>query len=304
MMSSWKLAGHLRSIVRSTNVAAMIRFGVQRTVASSVPEPESAAIKPEKDAHAQTGFTINPDIRFGYPEFLPNPWPIHRNAIREKLERQDMINRRTHVNIPIFFVGSIVAVTQANSHSPEKTGRFLGICIRKENPGLRASFLLRNVIDDTAVEILYYMYDPTILRIDVLRLEKRLDTDLLYLRDSLLEYSTFPQDMEPEFLAEGAEVPLNPIQVKLNPRPWRIRYERKDYKGIQDIPVTNRMKRIGAALKKPWVKYDLMKTYRSTIPEEEQREIFSEVYSDLQKQEIVRKKIRRRTQFVPPKKSG
>jgi large subunit ribosomal protein L19 len=57
------------------------------------------------------------------------------------------------------------------------------------------------------------MYSPVIQKIDVLRLEKRLDNELLYLRDALPEYSTFPLDMEPEYLPEGAVVPVNPIKV-------------------------------------------------------------------------------------------
>lgn len=53
------------------------------------------------------------------------------------------------------------------------------------------------------MEIFYEMYDPSIHKIDVLRLEKRLDDELLYLRDALPEYSTFDTDMQPEVLAAG-----------------------------------------------------------------------------------------------------
>lgn len=56
------------------------------------------------------------------------------------------------------------------------------------------------------VEIFYEMYDPTIHKIDVLRLEKRLDDELLYLRDALPEYSTFDPNMQPEILSEGEKV--------------------------------------------------------------------------------------------------
>lgn len=59
----------------------------------------------------------------------------------------------------------------------------------------------------------YHLYDPTIEKIEVLRLEKRPDEELLYLRDALPEYSTFPFDMEPEFLPDGAPVPVNMTQV-------------------------------------------------------------------------------------------
>lgn len=59
----------------------------------------------------------------------------------------------------------------------------------------------------------YDLYDPTIQKIQVLRLEKRLDEKLLYLRDALPEYSTFPFDMDPEILPEGTPVPINPVQA-------------------------------------------------------------------------------------------
>ena len=68
-------------------------------------------------------------------------------------------------------------------------------------------------IHQTGVEIKYEMYSPLLQSIEVLRLEKRLDDELLYLRDALPMYSTFPLDMEPEVLQEGAPVPVNPIKV-------------------------------------------------------------------------------------------
>lgn len=53
------------------------------------------------------------------------------------------------------------------------------------------------------VEIKYEMYDPTLHKVEVLKLEKRLDDELLYLRDALNEYSTFDVNMDAEILAEG-----------------------------------------------------------------------------------------------------
>lgn len=47
------------------------------------------------------------------------------------------------------------------------------------------------------------MYDPSIHKIEVLKLEKRLDDELLYLRDALPEYSTFDPKMQAEILPEG-----------------------------------------------------------------------------------------------------
>lgn len=85
--------------------------------------------------------------RHVYPEFLPDPKIEFRNRIREKLERSDMIARRTQVDIPEFYVGSILAVTSSDKHTPGKNIRFTGICIKREGCGLRAKFILRNVID-------------------------------------------------------------------------------------------------------------------------------------------------------------
>lgn len=43
--------------------------------------------------------------RLVYPEFLPDPTPKWRNSLREKLERADMLRRRTQIDIPEFYVG-------------------------------------------------------------------------------------------------------------------------------------------------------------------------------------------------------
>lgn len=113
--------------------------------------------------------TVSLDHRFIYPEFLPDPNPLHRNYIREKLERMDMIARRSQINIPEFYVGSILAVTYSEPHAPGKENRFVGICIQRKGCGLRASFLLRNVVDNQGVEVLFNMYDPSLQTIDCLR---------------------------------------------------------------------------------------------------------------------------------------
>ncbi|XP_049776254.1 39S ribosomal protein L19, mitochondrial isoform X2 [Schistocerca cancellata] len=154
------------------------------------------------------------------------------------------------------------------------------------------------------VEIMYDMYNPTIHKIEVLRLEKRLDEELFYLRDALPEYSTFSFNMEAEVLPEGAPVPINPLKVKLKPRPWHDRWERKDLKGVESLDIPEKHIKRAAELATPWEKYDLMKQYRATIPEEEQREIFSEIQSELHKLEISRRRIKRTRTFVKPKKKA
>lgn len=91
-----------------------------------------------------------------------------------------------------------------------------------------------------------------------------MDSHLRYLRDAPPEHSTFPFDMEPEYLQEGTQVPINDVKIKLNSPPWLEKWEIQDLKGIE-ISITQlsekRQKKYEAS-KKPWEKYDLMKTYR------------------------------------------
>lgn len=159
------------------------------------------------------GYNLPHDFRFKYVEFFPLPNAEWRNELRERLERLDMLARRKMVDIPEFYVGSVLAVTTTDRHCPGKKNRFVGICIQRTYAGLKATFLLRNVIDNQGVEINYELYSPLILRIEVLKLEKRLDEELIYLRDAPPEYSTFPFDMEPQIQARGSPVLLNEIKV-------------------------------------------------------------------------------------------
>lgn len=133
--------------------------------------------------------------------------------MREKLERRDMMSRRKNVLIPEFYVGSIVAVTSSDVHSPGKTVRFLGICIHRRMEGLKSTFILRNVVQHQGVEVIYDLYSPTIQRIEVIKLEKRLDNELFYLRDAPLEYSTFPMDMHADFIDPNDDIPINTLKV-------------------------------------------------------------------------------------------
>lgn len=89
-----------------------------------------------------------------------------------------------------------------------------------------------------------------------------MDSHLRYLRDAPAEYSTFPFNMEPEYLPENAPVPVNNIKVKLNPRPWLEKWERQELKGITELELSEKRIRKAEAAAKPWEKYDLMKRYR------------------------------------------
>nr|XP_022905409.1 39S ribosomal protein L19, mitochondrial [Onthophagus taurus] len=268
----------------------------------SILSKSTVAVKIEQNEEPQKNNLA--DYRFKYPEFLPDPKIEFRNSLREKLERKDMLARRTQIDIPEFYVGSILSVTSADKHTLGKPQKFVGICIKREGCGLRAKFILRNIIEQQGVEILYELYDPSIQKVEVLKLEKRLDDELLYLRDALPEYSTFDVNMEAEQLPDGAPVPVNSLKVKLKPRPWLERWERKNLKGVQDLGLPERFYKRAEELAKPWEKYDLMKEYMRTIPEEEQKEIYSEIQTHLQKLDITKRKMKRKRTFVQPVKLG
>ncbi|XP_047508300.1 39S ribosomal protein L19, mitochondrial [Pieris napi] len=278
-----------------------------RSCLSSLPEKveKTNADEDEMTRIGRRPRSQNPmlEYRHIYPEFLPDPNPNWRNSLREKLERADMLERRKQIDIPEFYVGSILAVTISDPHAQGKTNRFVGICIERKGCGLRAEFTLRNVVDHQGVEVRYELYDPTIQTIQVLRLEKRLDDKLYYLRDALPEYSTFPVDMDPEILPEGTAVPVNPVQVKLKPRPWLERWERQELKGVSNIEEHLKEKdRVRRELRKtPWEKYDLMKQYRKTVPIEDQNEIWGEVYNQLQQMRMSTKKTARKRVITAPK---
>lgn len=58
-----------------------------------------------------------------------------------------MLERRLNLDVPEFYVGSIVAVTVSDPNVQNRRNRFLGICIRRERVGLHHQFTLRNVIN-------------------------------------------------------------------------------------------------------------------------------------------------------------
>lgn len=228
---------------------------------------------------------IPSDFRFKYNDFLPNPDLRLRNPVLEQLMRKDMLARRKHINIPEFYVGSTIAVTISDPHLPNKTNRFVGICIARDLTMLESKIRVRNVIDNQGVEVEYQIYDPAVQKIEVLKLEKRLDERLIYLRDALPEYSTVDLNMEPEIHAEGAPVPVNETIVKMKPFPWFQKWERQELKGVESLDKYLNLWRKQQKVKHetPWEKYDLMKEYRRSISEEEQSKIFTEIFDRINK---------------------
>ncbi|XP_014664101.1 PREDICTED: 39S ribosomal protein L19, mitochondrial-like [Priapulus caudatus] len=259
-------------------------------VAPSRSDPEPDVV----ESHNETLSNAQAHYRYIFPEILPNPDSTRRNKVCEMLERNDMMNRRSVLEIPEFYVGSILAVTASDKYAAGNTSRFVGICIDRGGCGLRAWFILRNVIDDQGIEIMYEMYSPMIREIQMLKLEKRLDESLLYLRDAPNEYSTFDFDMAEVPHVAGDHVPINPLKVKLRSRPWLERYERQDLKGVEDLGLAQKFYDRAKQLATPWEKYDIMKQYRATVTAEDQDEVFRDIHEKQQQIEQARIVRRRR----------
>ncbi|NXD12141.1 RM19 protein, partial [Nothocercus nigrocapillus] len=234
------------------------------------PPPKPVIIDKQKQAMER---------RFLSPEFIP---PRGRtNPLKFSIERKDMIQRRKVLNIPEFYVGHILAVTTADPNANGKTSRFVGICIQRGGKGLGATFVLRNVIEDQGVEICYELYNPRIQEIKVLKLEKRLDDNLMYLRDALPEYSTFDVNMKPQSYLDYEEVPVNKLQVRMKPKPWSKRWERPKYniKGIK-FELPEEKMREAQKWNKPWLEFDMLREYDTSAIEEK---IWKEVNEELKK---------------------
>jgi len=305
----------LRSLIPKTDYVspnAVRRFSssVQRFTQSE------ADAETEKLGQTSADKLSRRDYRYIFPEFLPDPNPAFRNALAEKLQRKDLLARRSHVEIPEFYVGSLMAVTVSDSCSPHpnKLSRFVGICIDRGGCGLRAWFIVRNIIEGQGVEFMYQMYSPTVTKIEVLRLEKRLDDELYYLRDAPQEYSTVPFDMEPEILPEGSPVPVNNTVVKLNPRPWLRPWEQMEnyihgYTLTEAWTTPGQIRRQMRAFSEnslEWhqqtIQYDLMRDYRNTIHRDEQEEIWEEVGGKLEERDKQMRKVAAKRAFVRPVK--
>ncbi|CAG5927966.1 unnamed protein product [Menidia menidia] len=219
--------------------------------------------------------------KFLSPEFIP---PQERTSpLKFSIERKDMIRRRKVLNIPEFYVGSILAVTMADPNASGKINRFVGICIQRSGKGLGATFVLRNIINNQGVEICYELYSPRIQKIEVLKLEKRLDENLMYLRDALPEYSTVDPEMKPVPFSPTGEVPFNKMKVRMRPKPWSKRWERPKFniQGIRfDLCMTPKQMEFVQKFAQPWLEYDMLKEYDTSKLEEK---ILTEVQQEISK---------------------
>ncbi|KAI6178566.1 39S ribosomal protein L19, mitochondrial [Aphelenchoides besseyi] len=79
---------------------------------------------------------------------------------------------------------------------------------------------------------MYELYNLTILKIETIKLEKRLDTDLSYLQDVYPGFRTFDFNLETISHPSGSPVPINETKVKVRLPPWHERWELYGYKRI------------------------------------------------------------------------
>ncbi|CAH7135430.1 39S ribosomal protein L19, mitochondrial [Phodopus roborovskii] len=241
--------------------ACCVRTGPSRLQSTGPSEPGGFK-PPPKPVLVDRRRGRDESRRFLSPEFIP---PRGRtNPLKFQLERKDMLARRKVLHIPEFYVGSILRVTTADPYASGKTSQFLGICIQRSGKGLGATFTLRNTIEGQGVEICFELYNPRIHEIQVVKLEKRLDDSLLYLRDALPEFSTFDVDMKPIPHESFQEVPVNELKVKMKPKPWSKRWERPYFniKGIRfDLALTEEQMKEAQKWSQPWLEFDMMREY-------------------------------------------
>ncbi|XP_028809170.1 large ribosomal subunit protein bL19m [Denticeps clupeoides] len=272
----------------SVRVLRNIQLQNERFISTSAPRLAAGGdgqppkfVPPAKPVIVDKKQAETSERRFLSPEFIP---PRQRtNPLKFSVERKDMIRRRKVLRIPEFYAGSILAVTMKDQHANESTNRFVGICTQRSGSGLGATFVLRNIIDGQGVEICYELYSPRIQQIEVLKLERRLDSNLMYLRDALPEYSTFDLDMKADLSSLTREVSVNPLKVKMKPKPWSKRWERPKYnvQGIRfDLCLTLEQMEHAQKWAMPWREYDMLKEYDTSKLEEE---ISKEVQKEMKK---------------------
>ncbi|XP_061741782.1 39S ribosomal protein L19, mitochondrial [Nerophis ophidion] len=246
--------------------------------ASKQPPKFTPPAKPVIIDRTQTAAALR---KFLSPEFIP---PRQRtNPLKFYMERKDMVRRRSIIDLPEFYVGSILAVTMSDPNASGKTNHFVGLCIQRGGKGLGATFVLRNIINNQGVEYCYELYNPRIQEIQVLKLEKRLDDNLMYLRDALPVYSTVDPNMKPIPFSPAGEVPVNTNKVKMRPRPWSKHWEHPKYK-IQGIAFDKCISpaKMEEAQKwaRPWQEYDMLKEYDTSKLE---KDIYSEIQEEMTK---------------------
>jgi hypothetical protein len=118
------MAFNCRLIVRSINP-----FFVPRRCDSILASKAAKAVlkKDERDIENVPPLSPRTEIpasyRYIYPDFLATTNMSRRNKLAEKLVRMDMLRRRSVMEIPEFYPGSVMAVTTSDPNAPNKASR-------------------------------------------------------------------------------------------------------------------------------------------------------------------------------------
>ncbi|XP_063712601.1 large ribosomal subunit protein bL19m-like [Symsagittifera roscoffensis] len=182
------------------------------------------------------------------PEFVSN-YPFAQSRVLKWLEWSDMMKRRKRLDIPEFYPGSILRVDYADPHATNGMNFFVGrVLYRSQLSGIRHSVFLRNVLETAGssgspsttagegVEMEIELYSPRVHKVTVLRLERWLDQDLLFLRNADPRMCTIPLNMQPEPIPD--KVPVFTGKVKMQPKPWSYRWERFNLKNMDTSYLT------------------------------------------------------------------
>jgi len=137
------------------------------------------------------------DRKLFAPEYI-SPERQAPHSLWKRLVRQDCLRRRNVIEIPEFYVGSLLRVTYTDKYAQDKSTIFAGRVIYLHGFGTNHKVLLRNFVNGTMVNLKIDLYSPIIQKIEVLRLEKWKDSNLQYLKLCDPAYCTVPLDMMPE----------------------------------------------------------------------------------------------------------
>ncbi|KAI6179567.1 hypothetical protein M3Y98_00624100 [Aphelenchoides besseyi] len=138
-----------------------------------------------------------------YFDFIRHAVVNLRNPLYKSLQQADQLERRLQIDIPEFYVGSIVAVTTSDWNlGTRKTVSWEFVFVA--NVMVSIIILLIAIASIDCVIVICELYNPTILKIETIKLEKRLDTDLSYLQDAYPEFSTFDFNLEVDSHTSGS----------------------------------------------------------------------------------------------------
>ena len=107
----------------------------------------------------------------------------------ELIEREQVAKANARFKIPDFKAGDILEVKTIVPENMRKVAAYKGICIARRNRGMGSSFIIRNVIEDSAFELHFPTYSPLIQNIKILEKGKAKRKKLYHLREWPDKYS-------------------------------------------------------------------------------------------------------------------